>query len=117
MRLYEIEEYVEANGRVPFREWLLAIKDATARAKLLARIDRASYGNFGDWKAIKNAPGLFEMREHYGPGYRIYYSLIGRQILLILAGSTKRDQDRAITTAKTRLNDYHQRKVEDDEGD
>jgi putative addiction module killer protein len=115
MRLYEIEEYVESNGKVPFREWLLAIKDAAARAKLLARIDRASYGNFGDWKPIKNAQGLFEMREHYGPGFRIYYAVMGRRILLLLAGSTKADQSKAIAAAKSRLNDYHRRKVDDDE--
>lgn len=115
MRLYEVEEYVDSNGKLPFREWLLAIKDSTARARLLARIDRAAYGNFGDWKAINNAPGLFEMREHWGPGYRIYYAVIGRKVLLLLAGSAKRDQNRAIAAAKTRLGDFRQRIIENEE--
>ncbi len=72
MRKYDIEEYVDSVGRTPFREWLLSLKDVVARAKLTARVDRASFGNFGDWKAISNAPGIFEMREHYGPSYRVF---------------------------------------------
>lgn len=103
---YEIEEYVDPGGKKPFGDWLLRLKDAVARAKLTARIDRAAYGNFGDWKAIKNAPGVFEMREHYGPGYRIFYAKVGQKIVLLLAGSTKRDQKKAIAIAKERLAHY-----------
>jgi putative addiction module killer protein len=106
MKQYDIEEYVDPLGKLPFREWLLSLRDAVARAKLTARVDRASFGNFGDWKAIKNAAGLFEMREHYGPGYRIYYGIIGKKIILLLAGSTKQDQNKAISTAKKRLANY-----------
>jgi putative addiction module killer protein len=109
MRKYDIEEYVDSNGRTPFGEWLLSLKDVVARAKLTARVDRASFGNFGDWKTIKNAPRIFEMREHYGPGYRIFYAVIDRKIVLLLAGSTKSDQKKAIATAKLRLTDYEQR--------
>ena len=110
MKQYDIKEYVDRGGKTPFRDWLLNLKDAVARAKLTARIDRASHGNFGDWKVIKNAPGLFEMREHYGPGYRIFYTVIGQKIVLLLAGSAKRDQKKAIASAKQRLADYAERK-------
>jgi len=113
MTQYDIEEYTGRDGKMPFRDWLLRLKDVVARAKLTARIDRASHGNFGDWKAMKNAPGVFEMREHYGPGYRIFYAVIGRKIVLLLAGSSKRDQKKAIALAKQRLADYHQRKKDD----
>ena len=68
------------------------LKDKTGQAKLLARIRRASFGNFGDWKEIKGAKGLYEMREHYGPGYRIFYTLVGKKLILLLAGSSKKDQ-------------------------
>ena len=72
MGKYEVEEYVTERGKIPFSQWLLSLKDKTGQAKLLARIRRATFGNFGDWKEIKGAKGLFEMREHYGPGYRIF---------------------------------------------
>ncbi len=115
MKRYYVEEYVNSVGKMPFREWLISLKDRVARAKLTARVDRASFGNFGDWKAIKNAPGLFEMREHYGPGYRIFYVVIGRKIILLLAGSSKRDQNKTIALAKARLTEYEQRKNDHEE--
>jgi len=91
---------------MPFRDWLLRLKDVVARAKLTARIDRAA-------KAIKNAPGVFEMRVHCGPGYRIFYAMIGQKVILLLAGSAKRDQRKAIALAKQRLADYMERKKND----
>ncbi len=110
MRRYDIEEYLTANGASPFGDWLAGLKDKIGQAKLTARIDRASYGNFGDWKEIKGAGNIFEMREHYGPGYRIYYTLVGRKMILLLAGSSKKDQDRAIRKAKEYLDDYRSKK-------
>jgi putative addiction module killer protein len=106
---YAIEEYITAGGRRPFGEWLLGLRDDVAKAKLLARIDRAAQGNFGDWKALSGAKGIFEMRESYGPGYRVYYAIIRRSIILLLAGSTKKDQDRTIARAKAFLVDYERR--------
>lgn len=115
MKQYDVEEYVEPDGKVPFREWLLNLKDGTARAKVTARIDRASHGNFGDWKALKNAKGVFEMREHYGPGYRIFYALIGNKMILLLAGSAKKDQKKMIALASRRLLTYEARRKDDDQ--
>lgn len=109
MRTYEVEEYVTKEGKVPFAEWLLHLKDTTGQGKLLARIRRASFGNFGDWKEIKGAKGLYEMREHYGPGYRIFYTLVGKKLILLLAGSSKKDQKKAIAQAKKYLADYIER--------
>jgi len=86
MQHYEIEEYVTEDGKSPFADWLLHLKDTTGKSKLLARIRRASFGNFGDYKTIKGIKDLYEMREHSGPGYRIFYSLVDRKILLLLVG-------------------------------
>lgn len=55
-----------------YRKWLMELKDRKARARVLARIDSASLGNFGDCEYI--AEGVYEMRIHYGPGYRVYYT-------------------------------------------
>ena len=107
---YEVEEYQTAEGKKPFSEWLSSLPDKRVQAKLLARINRASLGNFGDWKALKDTGGLCEMREHYGPGFRIYFKIVGKRLLLLLAGSIKRDQDAAIAKAKKYVEDYEQRK-------
>ena len=53
--------------------------------------------------------GLFEMREDYGPGYRIYYAIIHGEIVLLLAGSIKADQNKMIAVAAERLADYERR--------
>ena len=109
MRIYEIEVYVTDAGAAPLEDWIGKVRDETARTKLYARLDRASHGNFGDCKDIEGAHGLFEIREHHGQGYRIFYSAIGRKVVLILAGSTKQAQDRTIAKAKAYLHDYRQR--------
>ena len=85
------------------------LKDKTGQAKLLARVRRASFGNFGDWKEIKGAKGLYEMREHYGPGYRIFYTLVGNKLIVLLAGSSKKDQKKAVAQTKKYLADYAER--------
>lgn len=107
--MYEIEEYVREDGTSPFAEWLGALKDTRARMRLLARIDRVSLGNLGDWRALSNAEGIAELRDPYGPGYRLYFSFVGKRIVLLLAGSTKRDQRKAIQSARAYLEDYRRR--------
>ncbi len=109
MNQYDIEEYETASGKAPFGEWLLNLKDERAQAKIRARIIRVSFGNFGDWKDIKGAKGVFEMRENYGPGYRIFYAVVGKKVVLLLAGSTKKDQKKTIAKAKEYLTDYVER--------
>lgn len=113
MQKYEIEVYVTKNGRAPFTEWLNGLRNKTVQAKLAARIRRASFGNFGDSKRIRGAKGIFEIREHYAAGYRIFYSLEGNKIILLLAGSSKKDQNKAIAKAKQYRTDYLERKNDD----
>ena len=109
MRQYDIESYVTEKGETPFLQWLERLKDNTAKIRLYARLDRAGHGNFGDWKTLKNAKGIHEMRDHYGQGYRIYYSIEGQKIILLLAGSTKKQQIKTIVKAKEYLADYKRR--------
>ena len=110
--MYEVEEYQTEEGKKPFSEWLLGLKDKRAQVKLRARITRAELGNLGDWKALVATRGLYEMREHYGPGYRIFFTIVGRKIILLLAGSTKHEQRRVIAQAGEYLADYERRKDE-----
>ncbi len=53
MKQYDIEEYVTITSKAPFGEWLLKLKDEMAQAKIQARIRRASFGNCGDWKILR----------------------------------------------------------------
>jgi putative addiction module killer protein len=109
MKTYDIEIYETEDGDVPFQNWLDGIKNAEAKTQIVARIRRASMGNFGDWKPLTGATGICEMRIHHSQGFRIFYTLSGQKIVLLLAGATKKEQDKTIVKAKTYLADYERR--------
>ncbi len=73
----------------------------------MARIDRLSAGNFGDCKSLRG--GLFELRIDWGPGYRVYYGLVGKACVLLLCGGDKRKQASDIKRALEYLKDYRER--------
>ncbi len=89
-----------------FSEWLGALRDSRAKAKILIRIDRLAGGNPGD--VVPVGKGVSEMRINYGPGYRIYYIQRGARYILLLAGGDKRTQDRDISKAKRLATDYQE---------
>lgn len=81
-----------------FSVWLKGLSDHTARARILARIDRFVDGNLGDVKAVGN--GIFEMRVHHGPGYRVYFLKRGSITVILLCGGDKSTQSADIAKAK-----------------
>ena len=87
-----------------FSEWLAALRDLRARAKILVRIDRLANGNPGDVEPV--GEGVSELRINYGPGYRVYYVQRGTRYILLLAGGDKRTQDRDIARAKRLAVEY-----------
>jgi putative addiction module killer protein len=103
-----IAMYTHLTGRVPFEDWLHALRDVNARARIRVRIDRLSLGNAGDARALGD--GVWELRIDYGPGYRVYYAQSGRDILLLLCGGDKTTQVRDIVLAKTYWEEYQARK-------
>jgi putative addiction module killer protein len=103
----ELRRYLTASGRDVFGEWLSRLRDARTKAKIVARIDRISAGNFGDVKALRD--GLFELRIDWGPGYRVYYALVGRSCVLLLCGGDKSKQASDIKRALEYLKDYRER--------
>lgn len=109
MKRYEIETYVTESGTCPFDDWRRSLKDARAKLAVMARIERATTGDFGDWKSLTGAKGIFEMRIHYAQGYRLFYTIVGSKIVLLLAGSSKSEQERTIAKAKGYLEDYNRR--------
>jgi putative addiction module killer protein len=103
----EIRRYLTESGRDVFGEWLSELRDVQARAKIVVRIDRLSIGNFGDCKSLRG--GLFELRIDWGPGYRVYYALTGKECVLLLGGGDKRKQSSDIKRALKLLKDYRER--------
>ena len=73
-----------------FNAWLLGLKDGMTHRRLLARLRKASLGNLGDVKSVGS--GLFEMREHFGPGWRMYYVQRGTVLIVMLGGGDKTTQ-------------------------
>jgi putative addiction module killer protein len=88
---------VEVRKTKVFADWLDGLRDARAKARILVRLRRLSLGNFGDWKSIGR--GVSELRVNYGPGYRIYLTLQGNSVVILLAGGTKKSQTRDIKRA------------------
>jgi len=74
------------------------IRDTKLRAIVAERLLRAEMGNFGDAKSVGG--GVSEMRIHYGAGYRLYYTLRGSEIVILLCAGAKSDQAKNIKTAK-----------------
>ncbi len=95
---YSIEYYFTENGGKPFKEWLDGLKDIIVRQKVRIRLDRVRLGNLGNNRSV--GEGVYELKIDYGPGYRIYYGLEGKTVVLLLWGGDKASQRRDIAMAK-----------------
>jgi putative addiction module killer protein len=73
-----------------FETWLAGLKDNTTRIRLARRLDKVQRGSLGDVKSVGN--GLFEMREHFGSGWRMYYLQRGQTLIVMLGGGDKSSQ-------------------------
>ena len=69
----EIQYYRTPNGKQPFTEWFESIRDKNTQNRIDKRLERLEDGNFGDCQSV--GEGVFELRFHFGPGYRIYFVL------------------------------------------
>ena len=80
-----------------FDEWLTLLEDKTGKALILKRIRSAEAGNFGDCQPV--GQGISEMRVHFGPGYRAYFTRTGGVVYLLLCGGDKSSQQSDIAQA------------------
>jgi len=85
-----------------FDAWLDGLKDRTTRLRLSRRLDKAQRGNLGDVRPVGNS--VFEMREYFGPGWRMYYTKRGDTLIVMLGGGDKGSQESDISKAKQREN-------------
>lgn len=80
-----------------FAKWLDGLRDVRARARVLVRIERLAEGNAGDVKLVGES--VSEVRIDYGPGYRVYFTKRGHEVIVLLAGGDKRTQETDIRQA------------------
>ncbi len=105
--MYELRHYVDKAGHDRFAAWLLSLRDRQARVRIAARLIRLQNGNFGDCRAVGD--GVWEQRIDWGPGYRVYYAIAARRIVLLCEGGDKRTQAADIQRAIARWQDWQQR--------
>jgi putative addiction module killer protein len=80
-----------------FARWLLGVKDGMAHRRLARRLEKVQRGNLGDVNPVSD--GVFEMREHFGPGWRMYYVQRGNVLIVMLGGGDKSTQAADIAKA------------------
>ncbi len=85
-----------------FDQWLQSLRDKASQRRLVARLRKASFGLLGDVKTVGG--GVMEMREHFGPGWRMYYLQQGKVLIIMLGGGDKSTQNADISKAQELAN-------------
>jgi len=80
-----------------YLDWINALKDRAVRARIQVRVDRLAHGNPGEHRNLTY--GVSEMKIDVGPGYRVYYTERGGELIVILAGGDKSRQQNDIKAA------------------
>ena len=81
-----------------FDHWLDHLRDWPTRIRLLRRLEKAQRGLLGDVNPV--GEGVCEMREFFGPGWRMYYIQRGEMLIVMLGGGDKSTQAKDIVAAK-----------------
>ena len=95
--MFRVKEYITEQGRSPFQRWFrkLTLEQAGRVEDVLVRV---SDGILGDTKHV--GEGVYELRLHTGPGYRIYFGREGDELVILLIGGDKSSQQRDIQRAQ-----------------
>lgn len=102
-----MREYLTLAGDSPFGRWFDDL-DSQAAAKIAMAVIRLGQANFSNVKGV--GAGVCEYRLTFGPGYRVYFGRDGETVVILLAGGTKQRQQRDISDAQSRWQDYKSRK-------
>ncbi len=101
--VFELTHLYLENGNCPYEVWFDGL-DKTDRQIVVSRLIRVRRGSFGKINPVGG--GVWELKFRKGPGFRIYYALIGKQVILLIAGGDKGTQSRDIHYAKELFNLY-----------
>ena len=102
-----MREYVDARGRVPYRDWIVRL-DTVTRVRVITAALRIENGNFSGAKGVGS--GVYELRLDFGAGYRVYFGKDGERIVILLGGGSKQRQQRDIAAARELWTEYKRRK-------
>ena len=97
-----IARSLRINKTEEFDRWQRNLRDQVAKRAINTRISRIAVSNFGDSKSV--GEGVMELRIHVGPGYRIYFTMVGSEVVLLLVGGDKSSQNQDIDKAKRLAN-------------
>jgi putative addiction module killer protein len=100
----EIRTFETEDGRVPFDDWFMGIRDMQTRARIETRIDRLALGNFGNCTSARE--GVSELKIDFGPGYRVYFGRDGDTLVILLRGGKKDTQDADMKLARRYWQEY-----------
>ena len=95
---------IEVVESATFKRWIQRLRDRRAVARINARLRNVTFGHIGDAKSVGG--GIFEMRIHYGPGYRLYYIREETRVVVLLCGGQKGTQTRDIERARRLAEDW-----------
>lgn len=99
-------EYLDRDGRSPFARWFDELH-AAAAARVAAGLYRLEQGNFSNVRGV--GAGVYELKIDFGPGYRVYFGKAGAQVVILLAGGSKKRQAADIAAARAAWAEYKQR--------
>ena len=100
----EIKVLETDEGKVPFEQWYDSLRDKVTKVRVRRRLDRIELGNFGDTESV--GEGVYELRLHFGSGYRIYFGRIGNTVIVLVGGGDKNTQNKDIAKAKAIWRQY-----------
>lgn len=107
MTRLDVREYLDEDGFSPFADWFASL-DAVAAAKITVVLARIEQGNLSNVKGV--GEGVLEFRLDFGPGLRVYFGRDGDVLVILLAGGTKKRQQRDIEVAQARWASFKRRK-------
>lgn len=105
--MYELRHYLTTAGADIYLDWTRKLRDAGARIAIDRRLNRLELGNFGDHGFCRN--GVGELRIDIGAGYRVYYAIADKKVVVLLCGGDKRTQDADIERACEYWKDWQNR--------
>ena len=107
--MFELIHYQKEGGADLFGQWLEGLKDRQARLRIAVRLVRLENGNFGDCKPV--GEGVGEQRIDWGPGYRVYYAIQNKRVILLCIGGDKRTPGADINKAIARWKEWQTREI------